>query len=230
MTISLAEFDVLLGGDRHAMAAFKRMRISREGTYSEFVDQLYADLDQAIYGLQASAELLQEDGEDRITLDILLQLRQQGYVAEHDTKAGGHIDLSVAYGTNTWIGEAKKDGNFQEGYLQLISRYKPRSGDYSHNAGGLLFYLVQSEDARGKLDEWLATVKPQAVACNPCPRNVLAFFSEHKLVGPGTSFFVRTMVVSLYHKPLDKSGRATAARRAAKNASAGKKTRPRSAS
>jgi hypothetical protein len=229
LTISLAELDTLLGGDRHAVSAFKRMRIAREGTYSDFVEQLYNDLDQAIYGLQASAELLQEDGEDRITLDILLQLRQHGYIAEHDSKTGGHVDLSVAYGPNSWIGEAKKDGNFQEGYLQLMSRYKPRSGDYSHNAGGLLFYFVDTQDARGKLDEWKENVRSQAVACNPCPRNVLAFFTEHKLVGPGTSFFVRTMAVSLYHRPLDKSGLATAARREAKKASAGKKAARRSA-
>lgn len=216
MTINVDQFAALLGGDRNLEAAFARARIAKEGIYDEFVERLYDDLDEVIYSLQRNPELLQGDVEDRITLDLLRPLRHLGYSAEHDSKTGGHVDLTVGYGTFTWIGEAKKDGNFAEGFLQLMTRYRPGSGNFAHNAGGLLFYLIKSNDAKGELEKWMEELKGEALSCAQCKKNVLAFFSEHKLAGSGTTFRVRTMAVSLYHQPMDKSGRTTRARRTAK--------------
>jgi len=42
---------------------------------------------------------------------------------------------------------------------------------------------------------------------------VLAFYSTHKLEGPGTLFRVRTMGVSLFQDPKDKAAHAKEARR-----------------
>lgn len=135
-------------------ATLRRQMLGEGGTYEEFIEQLYADIDESIYELQASRELRQNDSEDRISLDILVGLKRHGYHATHDSKTGGHIDLSVRMGSHSWIGEAKKDGNFHEGFLQLTSRYVQASGNYSHDQGGLLFYMVKTADALGKLNTW----------------------------------------------------------------------------
>jgi hypothetical protein len=190
------------------------------GTYQEFIEQLYADIDESIYELQASRELRQNDSEDRITLDILVGLKRYGYNATHDSKTGGHVDLSVRLGSHSWIGEAKKDGNFREGFLQLTSRYVQASGNYAHDQGGLLFYMVQTPDALGKLNSWRMQLTSDGATCTDCSTNRLAFYSTHKLQGSGTDFKVRSMVASLYHQPLDKSARDSAKRKAAKKAPA----------
>lgn len=197
-------------------AMIRRAMLGEGGTYEEFIAQLYDDIDESIYALQATRELRQKDTEDRISLDILVGLNRQGYQATHDSKTGGHVDLSVRLGAHSWIGEAKKDGNFQEGYLQLTSRYVQASGNYAHDQGGLLFYLVQSADALAKLNGWRAKLTNDGNTCLDCAKNKLAFYSTHKLEGSGTDFKIRSMAVSLYHLPLDKSARTTAAKKAAK--------------
>ena len=212
--VTLEQFN-RYAGKKNVQAAFQRERISEEGTYQEFVDQLYEDLDSAIYALQASREMRQDDGEDRITADILSRLNVVGYKATHDTKTGGHVDLSIRLGDDhSWIGEAKKDGNFQEGFLQLTSRYVQASGNYAHNQAGLLFYLIQTPNALGKLNSWRRKIGADGTICVDCPKNTLAFLSTHRLAGSGTDLKVRTMAVSLYHKPLDKSARNSVAKKA----------------
>jgi hypothetical protein len=218
--ITLDQFN-RYAGKKNVQAAFSRARISEEGSYQEFVAQLYEDLDQAIYALQASREMRQEDSEDRITADILSRLNVVGYRATHDTKTGGHIDLSIRLGDDhSWIGEAKKDGNFQEGFLQLTSRYVQASGNYAHDQAGLLFYLIETADALGKLNGWRDKITADGSLSEDCHQNTLAFYSTHKLAGSGTNLKVRTMTVSLYHKPLDRSARTSAAKKAAKKAPA----------
>jgi hypothetical protein len=216
--ITLEQFN-RYAGRKNVQAAFERARISEEGTYQEFVEQLYEDIDQAIYALQASREMRQEDSEDRITADILSRLNVVGYRATHDTKTGGHVDLSVRLGDDhSWIGEAKKDGNFHEGFLQLTTRYVQASGNYAHDRAGLLFYLIETSDARRTLDSWKDKITALGSACEDCSKNLLAFYSTHKLEGSGTGLKVRTMAVALHHKPKDKSARTSAAKKLTKAA------------
>lgn len=201
---------------RTVQALLRRIKISEEGTYEEFVDQLYEDIDQLIYLMQAGRELRQKDSEDRLSADVLSGLRLHGYDAVADGKTGGHVDLSVKMGEFSWIGEAKKDGNFHEGFLQLTTRYVPASGNYAHNQGGLIFYMIAAPDARSKLDSWRDQLAAKGYGCVDCTRNKLAFFSDHKLEGSGTTFKVRTMGVALFHQPKDKSARSSAARKSAR--------------
>jgi hypothetical protein len=215
VTVSVAVLQSLLP-DRHLENAIQR-NLAASGSYADFVTQLYVDLDSAIYAMQANAELLKDDSEDRLTLDFMLQLRRDGYVADPDRKAGGHIDLTISRGQHTWIGEAKKDGNFEEGYLQLISRYRPASGNFADDAAGLLLYLVKRPNAKQKLADWKAAI-PDAKSIRDCPKNVLAFFSVHERQGSGTDVEVRSMVVSLFHAPRDKSARHSKQRALAKKA------------
>lgn len=213
--ITLEDFQRFVGA-KIFQATIRRLKIENGGTYSEFVEQLYDDIDESIFSLQASRELRQEDNEDRITQDILFCLRRYGYSATHDSKTGGHVDISVRLGEHSWIAEAKKDGGFWEGLLQLTTRYVQASGNFGHDHAGLLFYMVNTADARGTLNEWRRKVADDGNACFDCAKNALAFYSKHKLTGPGTDFFIRTMVVSLHHRPLDKSARRAANKREGK--------------
>lgn len=195
-------------GDRKIVQAlFRRLRLCDGGAYLDFIDQLYKDIDEAIFALQASRDLRQEDNEDRITQDILIDLGRLGYKAIHDGKTGGHVDLCIYLGPHSWIAEAKKDGNFPEGLLQLTTRYVQASGNFANDHAGLFFYLVKTADALGTLNRWRSKLTEGGSVCSDCTRNMLAFYSKHKLPGPGTDILVRTMVVSLHHRPLDKSSR-----------------------
>lgn len=195
-------------------AMIRRQMLSEGGTYVEFIEQLYADIDESIYQLQATRELRQKDSEDRISLDILVGLNRLGYHATHDSKTGGHVDLAVRLGSHSWIGEAKKDGNFREGFLQLTSRYVQASGNYAHDQGGLLFYMVKTVDALSKLNAWRTQLTTDGHTCTDCANNRLAFYSTHKLEGSGTDFKIRSMAVSLHHRPLDRAARNAVAKRA----------------
>jgi hypothetical protein len=42
---------------------------------------------------QENPELRRNDGEDRLTIEIVNVLRGMGYNAGHETKIGGHTDL-----------------------------------------------------------------------------------------------------------------------------------------
>lgn len=193
--------------------ALRRELISDKGTYKEFVKQLYKDIDVLIKQLQNSRHLRQGDSEDRITQDILIGLSQQGYTAIHDGNTGGHVDLLVLLNKHSWIAEAKKDGQFEEGLKQLTHRYVQGSGDFAHDHGGLLLYMVKTADALGSLNRWRSKVAKDGQACRSCKDNMLAFFSTHVLKGSGTRFVVRNMAVSLYHEPTDKSARRSAVRK-----------------
>ncbi len=220
-SISLQDFE-RYSSKRAVQASLLRAKISEEGTYEEFVGQLYDDIDQLIYRMQSGPELRQTDSEDRLSADVLGGLNIFGYDAVADGKTGGHVDLSVKMGEFSWIGEAKKDGNFYEGFLQLTTRYVPASGNFAHNQSGLIFYLVATPDARGKLTTWRDNLTSKGHACVDCARNPLAFYSDHTVESSGTVFKVRTMGVALYHKPKDKSARNSAAKKAAKKAVVGK--------
>ena len=220
-SITLQDFE-RYSSKKAVQASFRRAKISEEGSYEEFVDQLYDDIDQLIYRMQGGPEIRQADSEDRLSSEVLGGLSILGYDAVADGKTGGHVDLSVKMGEFSWIGEAKKDGNFHEGFLQLTTRYVPASGNFAHNQGGLIFYLIATPDARSKLSTWRDDLTSKGNACADCKRNQLAFYSDHKFESSGTNFKVRTMGVALYHKPKDKSARTSAAKKAAKNAVAGK--------
>lgn len=201
------------GLKKSVQAMIRRERLKEGGSYAEFSTQLYEDIDSLIFDMQAGREIRQNDSEDRLTADILGGLKRLGYFATHDSKSGGHVDLSVLLGEHSWIGEAKKDGVLREGLLQLTTRYVSASGNFLHNEGGLIAYLVETSDARGVLDRWKTMLEAEGHTCVDCGKNLLAIFSDHKLTGSGTPFKVRTMAVALFHSPSDRSGRKTAARR-----------------
>lgn len=219
MTISVADIDAIQRTPncpyRRALA---RWEAAERGTYADFLSVLYPDLDSCINGLRTIVHQVQNDGEDRLTSDLVLQLRCLNYDATHDEQAGGHIDIGIKSGPHTWLGEAKLDAKIDQGLKQLITRYTQISGDPNHDHGGLLFYLIKSDDAKGKLEAWRQELEAMPVPCTDCTLSKLAFFSEHKQPSTGLPFHVRTMAVALHWDPQDPSGIETKARRAAKAA------------
>ena len=69
-SISLQDFE-RYSSKRAVQASLRRAKISEEGTYEEFVGQLYDDIDQLIYRMQGGPELRQTDSEDRLSAEVL---------------------------------------------------------------------------------------------------------------------------------------------------------------
>jgi len=178
-------------------------------TYDKFVEILYEDIDEIIQYIQENPELRKGDIEDRVTIEILGNLRHQGYDASHDTKIGGHTDLLVKNNKGyKWIGEAKiHDGNayLWGGFMQLTERYS--IGDDRQKDGGMLIYLKIS-DADKVMKNWenyLASQNLQDYEHHPCSKNSLYFFSKYKHTKSGLIFTVRHMIILLYFNPQDSS-------------------------
>ncbi len=93
------------------------------------------------------------------------------------------------------------------------AKERPRLANrYAHDQGGLLFYLVKTANAHSRLSGWRIQLTTDGYQCADCGKNKLAFYSTHKLTGSGTDFKVRSMAVTLFHQPLDKSARNSAAK------------------
>ncbi|MEQ9486933.1 NACHT domain-containing protein [Coleofasciculus sp. F4-SAH-05] len=176
----------------------------------DFIRGFYEDIDKVIYQIQENPELRQNDTEDRLTIDIVNQLRNFGYNASHDTKSGGHVDITVRKNGFLWLGEAKiyKDNNYLwEGFLQLTTRYS--SGDSNQEHGGLLIY-IRDEDASSIMEKWQNYLLEKSLAdysFRPCHIRSLAFISTHRHERSGQAFHVRHIPVMLHFAPKDRSGR-----------------------
>lgn len=185
-------------------------------TYDDFVKVLYLSIDRIIHQIQENPGIRQNDTEDRLTIDIRDQLRCLGYDASHDSKIGGHADLSVRKKDFLWIGEAKIHGSYNhlwEGFLQLITRYS--TGDSNQKDGGILIY-IRNKDATSVVQNWkdyLAAKSLLNYSCKPCELREISFFSTHKHERSGQIFQVRHMPVILYFCPQDRSGRSSASDR-----------------
>lgn len=177
-------------------------------TYDQFVDTLHSDLDEIVQRIQENPEIRANDGEDRLTLEIVNILRALGYDAAHETKIGGHTDLSVKGKNNyLWIGEAKIHGAYDylfQGFQQLCTRYA--TGDSHQNRGALIIYIknINSANVIKSWKEKLSTYgleELEVIACTSRPD--FAFNSSHKLVRTGLPFSVKHIGISLYFKPQD---------------------------
>ncbi len=177
---------------------------------NNFIKNFYEDLDKAISHIQYNPELRQSDKEDRLTIDIVNQLRCYGYDAEHDTKIGGHVDIVVRKSNFLWLGEAKiyTDNNYLwEGFLQLATRYS--IGDSNQNYGGLVIY-IKDGDASSIMGSWQNYLLEKSLpnySFRPCKMKNPAFISTHRHERSGQAFHVRHIPVMLHFAPKDRSGR-----------------------
>lgn len=179
-------------------------------SYDKFLTILYKDIDSVIAKIQANRELRENDGEDRLTIDIVNLLEERGYNASHDKKTGGHVDITVQLKNFTWFGEAKihKDSYdyLLEGFKQLCTRYT--TGDVNQDNGGLIFYIFQANVKRvmERWEKYLSEQKLPDYKYIECQQRPLAFFSEHIHDVSGRLFTIRHIPVMLHFNPKDKSG------------------------
>jgi hypothetical protein len=207
---SLNEVDALIKGSRNAQNLLRKELVS---SYEEFVDVLYDEMDIVINALESNPQHYYHDDEDKITHAIVSMLQMRNYNASQGTTSGGNVDITVN-GPDAawdWIGEAKiykSLADLREGFLQLTTRYRNASPNYS--CRGILAYTKRS-DAAGHLATWNVEVSGMGLdeydisACSK--RGSLAFHTTHKDKSSGLPVKIRHNAVCLHHFPMDKSAR-----------------------
>jgi len=180
-------------------------------SYDKFIEMLYKDIEKTISLIEQSASLRQNDGEDRLSVEIINILIGAGYQASHDLYINGHSDIVVTYNTFTWIGEAKIHSSYDylmEGFLQLCERYS--TGNEDDCEGGLIFY-VKGNNALDVVEKWkadLITRNVDGLTTSDCDsRKNLSFYSTHNHSKSGLPYKVRHLSVILGFNPTDKSAR-----------------------
>jgi hypothetical protein len=202
-----------LGGLPAAARYQVRNVVAGQKEYQPFIDILYLDLSDLINHLQANPQRRHHLSEDSLTEEIITGLSVAGYNASHDRSSGGHVDITIQLGPHTWIGEAKKDKKFSDGYRQLIARYRPASGDFEHNQGGMILYHTQRTDLLTRRSNWVKQFKKDfseiysPVHVEDCPKSRFAFITRHKHPVSGLDYTVRHMMVGLQFFPTDASAR-----------------------
>jgi hypothetical protein len=180
---------------------------STPGTYAEFLEEFYEDLDFVIGLLEADAKDTMSWGEDEVNRALVRLLRARHHRASHDHDEGGHVDIRVESRDSkfSWLGEAKLDNGpkyIESGLDQLVDRYS--RGTPNHNAGGLLIY-TQKADCAGMMKNWSTELKSKQLngfeleECKLRPK--LAFYSSFVIprIGPqGEKYKVRHIGISLF--------------------------------
>jgi hypothetical protein len=132
-----------------------------------------------------------------------------GYDANHDTKIGGHTDISVRKNNFLWIGEAKKYSGYAyiiKGFLQLFTRYS----NSNHENGALIIYMYK-ENTLAIIKKWkiyLRRVCQQVFNQNleveeSKIRKEICFDSIHTHIGSGLKYRIKHIPVLLYFNPQD---------------------------
>ncbi|EMV1762024.1 hypothetical protein PO360_03635 [Enterobacter ludwigii] len=180
-------------------------------TYDKFILMLYKDIEATLALIEKTASLRQNDGEDRLSIEIINILIGAGYLASHDQYINGHSDIVVSFNSFTWIGEAKIHSSYDylmEGFMQLCDRYS--TGNENDCEGGLIFY-IKGNNALEVVEKWKADLITRNVAglktfrCNN--RKNLSFYSTHTHSKSGLIYKVRHFGVILGFNPTDKSAR-----------------------
>ncbi|MCW8880577.1 MAG: hypothetical protein OQJ89_05660 [Kangiellaceae bacterium] len=176
-------------------------------SYEEFLNRLNADVDAAIADLESNRHLLQNDSEDRLSVNIISYLKAKGYNAYHDVQHGGHVDIYVDFKKFKWLGEAKIHKSYDylmQGFDQLCTRYAEGADLNSH--GGLIIYIKISK-AADVVFEWkkrLESGSLDELTTTECKSKPNAFVSCHKHSTSGTFYTVRHIPVLLHFKPEDR--------------------------
>ena len=178
--------------------------------YDEFIRVLYIDIDYCIAKIEEDPFVRRDDGEDRLTAELINMLNCKNYDVAHDEKVGGHSDIVVRHLAGyLWLGEAKihKDYAYLEkGFNQLCTRYAP--GTPNADQGALIMY-IRVEDCASVVSEWRSRLRALDLpeyTDEDCPsRDVLAFYSQHKHEGSGRVMRVRHLAVKQHFDPKDRT-------------------------
>jgi hypothetical protein len=182
-------------------------------SFEQFISLLHEDINDIVREMEANPDHHQNSDEDGLTYFVEALLKQRSYRASKGARSGGSIDLTVTGRLEgfSWIAEAKiftSIAAVREGFLQLHTRY--RCADIEKAKVGMLVY-IKREHPRRLMDEWRGELKKMDLidlSFLPCPtRPQTAFLTIHSPTHSDIATETRHVSVSLYHKPLDKSGR-----------------------
>ena len=204
--LTVANLKLLTGNNPLFQSLYRGLLVD---SYDTFVEHVEDELASCIQQLEENPEHHHNQSEDQVTIAIRDMLVQKGIDAAHDVQHGGHVDLFIKKDTWKYLVEAKiYSGNAYnyEGWLQLTTRYA--SGNLC-NKGMLLIYLQSHSNTLKIMQDWKTHLegKVDNINVNFCNKNPLALVSTHDLIRTGSPYHVRHLSVSLYFKPLDKSGR-----------------------
>jgi len=147
-----------------------------------------------------------EDGEDRLTTEIVGQLKSRGYCATHDELVGGHADIVVRHHDQyLWVAEAKIHSSYDYldgGFDQLTTRYL--RGTVDANEGALLIY-IRNADVASVVRNWNAKLVERRLpdfSQDACPtRGALGFYNTHKHHSSGLPVRIRHIGINLHWDP-----------------------------
>lgn len=184
-----------------------RIDMELSTTYEEFVKNIQYALDRSISYIEENPGVRLEDSEDRTTIEIVGNLQQRGYDADHDTKVNGHVDIVIRHRAGyQWLGEAKKGNGYtwvHQGFEQLCTRYSRGTPD--QNQGGILIY-IRTKNAKSFISKWkdhlTSHAEWQDLRFEECTEKPgLYFYTEHRHDSSGLTYRVRHMGIVLHHDP-----------------------------
>jgi hypothetical protein len=149
-------------------------------------------------------------GEDQLTVSLILQLKKMGFAASHDATSGGHCDIVITeFGGFLWLGEAKKITGKQmvkirEGYDQLMDRY---STGLPHQDRGSLVLFCNAPRIDEILTAWKSELSGsyKEVSIEEYDDVGIWFSSSQPHEKTGRKYTVRHKPISLYFAPLAKT-------------------------
>lgn len=175
-------------------------------SYEQFVKVLYQDLDSCIRYMEDDPKVRLSDGEDRLTTEIIGQLKSRGYTATHDELVGGHSDIVVRYFDKfVWVAEAKIHSSYDYldgGFDQLTTRYL--RGTVNANEGALLIY-IRNADVAAVVKNWSTKLVERSLPdfsqsiCSA--RGNLGFYNTHKHQSSGLPVRIRHVGINLHWDP-----------------------------
>jgi hypothetical protein len=180
----------------------RRIEIVVPSSGEVFISRLYQELADILRNIEETANHRQDDSEDRITVDIVMMLRQSGFNATHDTETRGHVDIRVTNKSFVWLGEAKIHSTYDwllDGLKQLLSRYTTGR----ENGSGLLIYICGA-NAQSVMEKWRGRLEDGSecgLKKTEDNDEKLTFWSIHQHTGSGLDIRTKHIGVSLYFKP-----------------------------
>lgn len=175
-------------------------------SYQDFINILYRDLDDCIQFVEEDPKVRLNDGEDRLTIELIGQLKRLGYAAAHDEMVGGHSDIVVRhFNKYLWVSEAKIHSSYEYlsgGFDQLTTRYL--RGTVNASEGALLIY-IRNADVASVVKTWeqkLIERKLTDFETQPCTtRGLLGFYNNHKHESSGLPVRIRHVGINLHWNP-----------------------------
>lgn len=197
--MSMQDVYMLSNYDPRISSLIKRISVqSRE----KFIEILMTDIEEAISDLQLKRDLFNKKNvnEDLITTYLVSYLTALGYEASHDTKDGGHVDLTVSnYRCKAkWKAEAKiynSNSYVHGGWRQLTTRYIV--GGANDSNAGVLIYCFKT-DAAKIFSGWLKHLETEEHVENEISVCQLRANTRASLPATGTLINVRQFMISLY--------------------------------